>query len=298
MAYLLQQLLSALPVAALYAALAFGYAIAFGVTRRPDITYGALFAFAGQIYVLFVDVGWNRLWLVLPAALALGGGTAILYTMGTGLFLGRAVMRPLVRVSPHAIIVASLGIVIVLMEVGRMASNSRSLWLPPFLNAPVVFWVDDAYRVTLTVIQIVNVLAMAALVALGHGILKTSRWGRNWRAVCDDPMAAELCGASSGRVFVAAYGVASLIAGTCGVLATSYYGNMDFGSGMIFGLKVLLIAAVGGYGEPLRSAGGAAALGFAETLWSAYGPFAWRDFFIFSLLVFILVISRRERPIP
>ncbi|MDI7861068.1 branched-chain amino acid ABC transporter permease [Rhizobiaceae bacterium n13] len=298
MAYLLQQLLSAVPIAALYAALAFGYAIAFGVTRRPDITYGAFFVFAGQIYVLFVDVGWNRLWLVLPAALAFGAGVAIAYTASTGLFLGRAVVRPLVRASPHAVIVASLGVVIVLMEVGRMASGSRSLWLPPFLNEPIVFWVDGGFRVTLTVIQILNAVAMVALVTLGHRIITTSTWGRSWRAVCDDPLAAELCGANSGRVFVLAYGAAALIASICGVLATSYYGNMDFGSGMMFGLKVLMIAAVGGYGDPLRSAGGAASLGFAETLWGAYGPIAWRDLVIFSLLVFILVVSRRERPVP
>lgn len=61
MAYFLQQIANAVPVAALYAALAFGYAIAFAVTRRADLTYGALFAFAGQIFVLFADVGWSRL---------------------------------------------------------------------------------------------------------------------------------------------------------------------------------------------------------------------------------------------
>ena len=68
MLYLSQQIANALPLAALYALLAFGYAIAFAVTKRADLTYGALFAFSGQMYVLFVDVGWNRLWLVLPAA--------------------------------------------------------------------------------------------------------------------------------------------------------------------------------------------------------------------------------------
>ena len=70
MAYFLQQIANAAPVAALYAALAFGYSIAFAVTRRADVAYGALFAFAAQMFVLFASVGWTRLWLVLPAALA------------------------------------------------------------------------------------------------------------------------------------------------------------------------------------------------------------------------------------
>lgn len=69
MAYLLQQLANAVPLAALYAALAFGYAVAFGVTKRADITYGAIFAFAGQILLLFTELAFNRFWLVLPAAL-------------------------------------------------------------------------------------------------------------------------------------------------------------------------------------------------------------------------------------
>ena len=73
---------------------------------------------------------------------------------------------------------------------------------------------------------------------------------------------------------------------------------MDFGAGLLFGLKVLMIAAVGGYFDPLRSARGAAAVGLFETMWNAYGPFVWRDLVIFSLLVFLLVLSRRERVIP
>jgi len=59
-----------------------------------------------------------------------------------------------------------------------------------------------------------------------------------------------------------------------------------------------MIAAVGGYSDPLKSAGGAALLGLTETMWGAYGPFLWRDFVIFSLLVLLLVMSRRERVVP
>jgi branched-chain amino acid transport system permease protein len=95
-----------------------------------------------------------------------------------------------------------------------------------------------------------------------------------------------------------AYGTSALVATVCGILSTSYYGTMDFGAGLMFGLKVLLIAAVGGYSDPLKSAGGAALLGLFETMWSAYGPIVWRDFVIFTLLVFLLVLSRHERAIP
>lgn len=298
MAYLLQQLALAVPLAALYAALAFGYAIAFGVTKRADLAYGALFAFGGQIYVLFVDSGWNQFRLIMPAALTFGAAVSLAYTAGVGYFAGRYVMAPLVRVSPNAVIVAALGLLVVLMETARLASDTRDLWLPPLLSAPVVLADIDGQAITLTGMQVLNTLLFIAMIGLGHLFLTVSRFGRAWRAVTEDPLAAGLCGIDARGVFVAAYVAAALIAGLSGMLATSYYGNMDFGSGLMFGLKVLLIAAVGGYGEPWKSAAGAAVLGVAETLWGAYAPFLWRDLAVFSMLVLLLVLSRPERPVP
>jgi branched-chain amino acid transport system permease protein len=298
MAYLLQQLANAIPLAALYAALAFGYSLAFGVTKRADITYGAIFAFAGQILLLFTDFGYNRLWLILPAALAVGAAASVVYSMGAGLWIGRSIMLPLVRQSSNSVIVAALGITIVLMETARLASNTRSLWLPPFLNSGVVFWREGSFEVVLTQIQLINTAMMCAFVGIGSIVLKRSSWGRVWRAVTDDPLAAELCGTSANRVFLVAYAAAALVATLCGDLSTAYYGTMDFGAGLMFGLKVLMVAAVGGYSDPLKSAGGAASLGVVETLWTAYGPFLWRDFVVFSLLVLLLVCSRRERAVP
>lgn len=298
MAYFLQQIANALPVAALYAALAFGYSIAFAVTRRADIGYGALFAFAAQMFVLFSGFGWSRLWLVLPAALAFGAVVALLYGAGVGLVIGRYVMRPLAFSSDNTVVVAALGVVLVLMETARLASETRSLWLPPLLGTPVVLWNDPAFPVVLTVLQLLNTLAMAAIVGLGHMVLVRSAWGRRWRAVSEDRKAAELCGVDAAGVYLAAYVVAALIASITGILAVSYYGNMDFGAGLVFGVKVLFIAAIGGAGAPLRSALGGAAMGLAETIWSAYGDFLWRDLVIFSALVLLLVIFRRERPVP
>lgn len=298
MLYLLQQIANAVPIAALYAALAFGYAIAFAVTRRADLTYGALFAFSGQMFVLFADFGWNKLWLVLPAALGLGVAAGLTLGVGAGLVAGRYVMRPLAFSSANTVVVASLGCLLVLMEIARLASDTRSLWLPPFLNGNIVFWADPKFPVTLTVIQLLNTLLMVALVGTGHWFLAHSRAGRFWRAVSEDRGAAALCGIDAARVYIAAYGAASLIAACCGILAASYYGNMDLGTGLTFGVKVLFIAAIGGQTSPLYAALGAAAIGVLETLWGAYGPILWRDFAIFGFLVIVLAVTRQEKAIP
>ncbi len=295
MAYFLQQLASALPIAALYALLAFGYSIAFSVTRRADLTYGALFGFAGQIFLLFSDFAWNRLWLVLPAALAVGAVSALVYTLGAGLLIGRSIMHRLAATSANTVVVVSLGIALVLMELSRIAAQTRSLWLPPFLNTPVTLWPDPQFPVTLTVVQLVNTALMLAIVGAGQLFLLRSAWGRAWRAVSDDAGAAALCGVDGRRIFIAAYGFSALLAAIAGILATAYYGTMDFGAGIVFGVKVLFIAAIGGQTAPVLAALGAAAMGLSETLWSAYGPMLWRDFAIFSFLVLLLVLTRREQ---
>jgi branched-chain amino acid transport system permease protein len=298
MAYLLQQFANAVPIASLYAALAFGYAIAFAVTRRADIAYGAIFAFAGHLHLLGSHFGWDRLWLVLPAALSLGASFALAGGIFTGAVISRHVLQPLVRVSPNALIVASLGVLLVLMEGARLASGSRELWLSPFLNQPVALFVGQGATVTLTMIQLANAAIMLAAVVLGHLILSRHRAGRIWRAVADDAFAAELLGVDARRVFILSYVAAAFYASLSGVLATSYYGTMDFGAGLLFGLKVVLIAAAGGHTHPARAALGAAAVGLAETLWSGYGPILWRDFAVVSGLVVVLVLSRRERAVP
>lgn len=298
MAYLLQQLLNALPMAGLYACLAFGYALAFGVTRRPDITFGALVAFAGQICLLFADFGWNRLYLVLPAAISLGLAAGLAYALMAGLWNARHVMLPLHKRSPNALIVASLGVVLLLSEGARLALDTRSLWLPPMGQQVVTLMEVDGLPVGLSMLQILHVGLMVLLVAIGQAALSASRAGRLWQAVSQDPLASRLVGVDADAVFVLSLMAASLFAALGGLSATVLYGTMDFGAGLMFGLKVVLIAAVGGYSRPLRSALGAAAVAFAETLWSAYGPMIWRDAVIISALVWLLVISRRERIIP
>lgn len=295
MAYFLQQLLNAVPVAALYAMLAFGYAIAFSVTKRADVTYGAVFAFAGQTCLLFADFGWNQLWLILPATLALGAGMGLFGGLWAATVLGRAVMRPLATASPNAVTVASVGALIALSESARLAAGTRQLWLPPLLSQPVPFWRDEDFTVTLTPMQMVNTAIFCLLVVLGVLYLARSSFGRRWKAVSDDPLAASLCGVNAGRVFLLSYCAAGLFASVAGVLATFYYGTMDFGAGLVFGLKIVLISAAGGYTSPLVCALGAAAIGVVETIWAGYGPLMWRDAAVLAMLVSWLIVLRSAR---
>jgi branched-chain amino acid transport system permease protein len=136
---------------------------------------------------------------------------------------------------------------------------------------------------------------MTAIVLLAAAVLARTRLGRNWRAVSDDPFAATLLGVNASRVLVVSALVTAGFSAVAGVMATAYYGSMDFGAGLMFGLKVVMIAAIGDQSSPAKCAVGAALYGLAETMWGAYMPYVWRDLAMFSVLVLLAVVARQER---
>lgn len=301
MLYFLQQVLNGLHASAIYALLAFGYALTNSVVRRTNLAYGALFAFSGQAMILVAVFGWYVLWLTLPATVALGVVAAFAYAALVSNILSRSVFAPLAESSPNTIVAATLGVSLVMMELARIAAETRDFWLPPMLATPVVFASADGFRVTLTVIQLLNCVVAALAIAGLTVLLSRSRFGRLLRAVSDDPAAARLCGVDVRLVFHRAVILGGLVAALAGILAGLYYGNISFGTGLIFGLKILFVTAVGGYNSPPRAALGAVIFGMAETLWSGYFPVEWRDAAVFLALVAILVLQPpdgRERQVP
>jgi len=300
MAYLLQQILNGVHMGAIYALLAFGYAVAHSVLRRTNLAHGAVFAFAGHVTILVAVFGWHVLWLTLPATLALGIAAGFAYAGLIGWVLARNVFRPLAGRSPNTIVAATLGVLLVLVELGRIAAETRDFWLPPMLAWPVTFWSDGGFHVTLTAIQLINITLVTAALALGSLWLSRSRFGKALRATSDDPLAAAMCGVDTGRVFTLSIVVSALAAALAGILAAVHFGNISFDTGLIFGLKVLFIAAVGGYGAPLSAAAGAAMVGMAESLWTGYFPADWRDAAVFLGLIALLVLrphdGRTDRP--
>jgi branched-chain amino acid transport system permease protein len=301
MLYFLQQVLNGFHASALYALLAFGYVLTNGVVRRTNLAYGALFAFSGQSMILVAVYGWYVLWLTLPATVALGIVAGFAYAALISSFLSRAVFAPLAASAPNTIVAATLGVSLVLMELAWIAAEARDYWLPPMLATPVVFASDGSFNVTLTVIQLLNCLIAILVIAGLSLLLSRSAFGRQWRAVSDDPAAARLCGVDASSVFHRSVVAGGLIAALAGILAALYFGNISFGTGLFFGLKILFVTAVGGYYSPPRAAAGAAAFGVAESLWSGYFPLEWREIAVFIALVTLLVLQppdREERPIP
>lgn len=295
MLYFVQQVLNGVHSGALYALLAFGYALTNGVLHRTNLAYGGVFAFCGQTMILAAVYGWQVLWLTLPATVAFGIAVAVAYAALLSHILARAVFEPLAGRSPNAIAAATLGVLLVLTETSRIAADTKDFWLPPMLAWPVVFAEAGGFKATLTVIQLIDIALVAAALAAGAWVLARSRFGRLWRAVRDDPHAAALCGVDTRAVFHRAVLGGGMAAALAGILAALYYGNISFGTGLVYGLKVLFVTAIGGYLSPGLAALGGIAFGLGEALWAGYFPVEWRDAWMFLFLVAMLVLVGADR---
>ena len=290
MLYFFQQFLNGLHMGALYALLAFGYVLVNGVLHRTNLAHGAIFAFGGQTMILVAVFGWQVLWMTLPMTIAFAITATFAYAALIGFVLSRNVFEPLAKSSPNAIVVATLGVLLFLTELARISAQTHDFWLPPLLSMPVVFADGGGYKVTLTVIQLLDCAIIVVVLAASGFVLARSRFGRDWRAVSDDPAAAGMCGVATRFVFRGAMLAGALTAALAGMLAALHFGNIGFGSGLVFGLKVLFVSAVGGYRSPVRAALGALGFGIAESLWSGYFPIEWRDAWMFLLLSAMLVL--------
>ncbi|KXF77975.1 branched-chain amino acid ABC transporter permease [Paramesorhizobium deserti] len=295
MSYFLQLLASGLHVGALFALLAYAYVLVHGLTGRTDLSYGAVFAFSGQSFILATGFGWSVLWLTLPAALGFAA-LATLAACGVMAFaVARYIYRPLAGAPRTSMLVASLGFALFLVELSRLSAESRDYWLPPILSSPVHI-AGQAWSVTLTQLQVIEIIAVTIVIGLCQLVLEKTAAGRIWRSVSDDPLAAAFCGIDCTFVRTASLFASYALVALTGFLAALYYGSINFSTGLIFSLKILFVTVVGGFRSPLHAALGAMAVGVIDVLWKGYFSLLWSDAAVFILLVFLLVVRKPPEP--
>lgn len=294
MAYFSQIIANGLHNGALYALLAYGYVMTYSVTKRANLAHGAVFAFSGQILVLGATTGYTVLWMTLPAALAFGAFSSAILTGIVLSVLAWTIIPRFIDRAPNMMITVTLGIAIILMEGARIGADTRDYWLPPLLSVQTkLLPVPNAP--TLTALQLINITAILLAIIAAQLVLARTNAGRALRAVSDDPQAANLCGTDAAKVRRNAVIAGGALAAFGGMLATLYFGNMSFGAGLTYGLKVLFITSAGGFSSPARAAVGAFLFGEAESLWDGYFPIVWRELVFYSLLAFMLCLRSENR---
>ncbi len=302
LAYGLQQGLSALPSAAIYALLACAYALIYGLTGRIILSFGE-FAALGAVSAVVGAALLAALSASTPASgLVAAFAVAVVVSALHGFAMGRFVLRPLEQASEptgqgpgrqvtgQPVLIATIGLAIALSEYLRLAQGAGLRWLPPVFNEPWALARAGSFIVTATPLGLA-VAAAGFSVTLGLVLMiARSSYGRQWRAVSDDARTAALFGVDARAVHDRALILACAASGMAGVIVTAVYGGMGFAGGFSLGLKALVGSILGGIGSPAGAALGGLCIALFEVLWSATMPLEQRDIAIYALLAVVLIL--------
>ena len=290
-AYGVQQIIVALPAAAIYALLAAAYALIYGLVGRIVMVFGEFAALASLASVVGLavvfSVGAETAFTGVLVALVVGVLAAAMH----GVALSRVALNRLARAPGQHVLIASVGAGIALSEYLRLVQGAETRWLPPVFNQPIAVLRAGDFTTTVT-----SVAAIGAIIGLTACVglviyMRHSRYGHQWRAVADDPTAAALFGVNERTVHDRALIIAAAAAGLSGIIVTVLYGGMGFAGGFQLGLKSLIAAVLGGIGSVGGAALGGLAIAIFEAVWSSTMPIEGRDMVIYAALACVLIVK-------
>ncbi|MFY9924718.1 MAG: branched-chain amino acid ABC transporter permease [Opitutaceae bacterium] len=277
----LQQLLNGLSLGAIYALIALGYTMVYGVLRFINFAHSDVFmvgAFIGFYVGERLPSGTITGGLVvLAAAMA---GCAVL-----GILIERIVYRPLRGGPTLNVLITAIGMSLFLEYTGQLVFGATPRAFPSIFPAKVV----EVHGLIISMNQVIVILVAAVLmVALEFTVYRT-KIGTAMRAVALNPKAAQLVGINVDVVISFTFGLGSMLAAAGGVLYALNYPSIDPLMGVVPGLKAFVAAVLGGIGNIPGAALGALILGMVETFvdgsrWSTY-----KDAIAFAILIGILL---------
>jgi branched-chain amino acid transport system permease protein len=277
----LQQLINGLSLGAIYALIALGYTMVYGVLRFINFAHSDVFmigAFAGYYLSKY-----------LPKA-TMGGGllvlaAAMLICAVLGIVIERLAYRPLRNRSKLNVLITAIGVSLLLENAGQFFFGANPKAFPPLF--PVRMF--NLGGLVLSSNQVaVFIVAIVLLVALQFIVLRT-KIGTAMRAVSFNPVAASLVGINNDIVISFTFGLGSALAAAGGILYSMNYQAIDPLMGILPGLKAFVAAVLGGIGNIPGAALGGLLLGVIETFFNGSRWSTYTDAIAFALLILILL---------
>jgi branched-chain amino acid transport system permease protein len=288
---LLQQVVNGLSLGAMYALLALGFTLVYGILELINFAHFNVFMVASFIGMWALQLlGISGQGEVLTG-LALAGslGFAFVVTMASagviGVVIERLSLRPLRGVRGTAAMITTIGVSYILFNIILLTVGAGSENYPNPL--PVMRWQFGQVVVQLKELLIWGV-SLALMVGL-HLFVNSTRLGKAMRATAQDAEAARMMGVDVDRVIVTAFFLGSALAGAAALIFGLYYNYTSFIIGYSAGLRAFTAAVLGGIGSIPGAMVGGLLIGLIETLGGQLIAVRWTDVIIFSILVLVLV---------
>ncbi len=289
----LQQIVNGLVLGSIYALVALGYTMVYGILGLINFAHGDI-VMVGALTALTVAQVLAAMGVPAPLALALAVLAAMLVCTALGVSIERVAYRPLRQAPRLAPLITAIGVSILLQYSAALVWGKQYLTMPELLK-PAEIAVGGVH---LTDLQAFIFLLACAVMAGLLWFIKASRMGRAMRATEQNRQVAGLMGVDVNRVIAFTFLLGSAIGAIAGVMVVLYYGIGHYFMGFMLGLKAFTAAVLGGIGNVAGAVLGGLLLGVIESLASGYiGDLTggvlgsnYRDIFAFLVLIGVLVL--------
>ncbi|MDD4964072.1 MAG: branched-chain amino acid ABC transporter permease [Gallionella sp.] len=288
----LQQIINGLVQGSVYALVALGYTMVYGILGLINFAHGevVMVGALAAISALTALMGWGApIWLALPLSVLF----SIAACMALGYTIERVAYRPLRHAPRLAPLITAIGVSIVLQNLAMM------IWGRGYLPFPTLF-TNQSHTLGGAIINDIQLIIFSSALLMMAGlmvIVHRTRLGRAMRAVAENQHAAQLMGVDVNRVISLTFMLGSALAAVAGLMVSANYGLAHYYMGFLLGLKAFTAAVLGGIGNLRGAMVGGLLLGLIESLGAGYigdlthGFFGsnYQDVFAFIVLIGVLV---------
>lgn len=288
----IQQIINGLVLGSIYALVALGYTMVYGIMGLINFAHGEVVMIGAMVAITVINLlansGLPGIVIVLIALAA-----AAVVCMAVGFSIERIAYRPLRNAPKLAPLITAIGVSIVLQNLAMLVWGRNYHSFPPILPEGQ----HEIFGATITTLQVAIVLIAAATMAGLMLLIHRTRLGRAMRATSENPAIAQLMGVDINRIISFTFIIGSALAALAGLMVSANYSIAHYYMGFILGLKAFTAAVLGGIGNLAGAMLGGILLGLIESLGAGYigditGGFLgshYQDVFAFFVLICVLV---------
>ena len=289
MLYFMQQLINGVTLGAMYGLIAIGYSMVYGIIGMINFAHGEIYMIGAFLSIIsFTLLGMLGITWV-PLALLIVLLIAMAFTSMYGWTVERLAYRPLRGSFRLAPLISAIGMSIFLQNYVQLTQGANVKPLRPVVIGGFVFGDAGGFTVTISYVQIIIIVLTVVLMIAFSYLIGRTPLGRAQRACQQDLVMAGLCGVNVDRTISLTFVMGAALAAVAGVMATLYYGVIDFFIGFLAGIKAFTAAVLGGIGSIPGAMLGGLTLGMVEAFWSGYFSIEYKDVASFSILVLVLI---------
>ncbi|WP_024303277.1 branched-chain amino acid ABC transporter permease [Pseudogulbenkiania sp. MAI-1] len=289
-----QQILNGLVLGSIYALIALGYTMVYGIMGLINFAHGEVVMMGAMVTITVVtSLMGAGLGLPGPALVLIGLLIAIPACALLGFTIERVAYRPLRNAPRLAPLITAIGLSIVLQQVAILIWGRNYIPFPPILSHDTI----EIFGASITMLQVIIIVLCLAIMAGLLIMVEKTKLGRAMRATSQNPGVASLMGVNVNTIISTTFMLGSALGAIAGVMVATNYDQAHYYMGFLIGLKAFTAAVLGGIGNLGGAVAGGILLGIIESLGAGYigtltGGFLgshYQDIFAFMVLILVLI---------